>query len=274
MRILALESRRAADMGRLIRQRDGEAFVAPSMRQIPLESNDEALAAGERLLAGEFDMAIFLTGVGVRALDRLLATRYPAERFREALRRLTVVARGPKPSAALREMGVPVHLKAPEPNTWRDVADLLAGRPEKSIAVQEYGRSNPRLLEALRELGARPTPIRIYQWALPEDTSPLREAARGLVASRFDVVLFTTPNQVLNLMQIAREEGIEADLPAAFERIVVASIGPSTTETLVSLGIQPDLEPTHPKMGILVKEAAEQATALLAAKTKTPDTAK
>ncbi len=267
MRVLALESRRAQEIAQLIRNQGGEAFVAPSMREAPLENNNDAFATAERLFAGEFDTIIFLTGVGARALNKLLAERHPPERFRDALRRMTVVARGPKPVAALREMDVPVAVRAPEPNTWREVLAALDERLDgRRIAVQEYGRSNPRLLDALRRRGAEVTAIRIYQWDLPEDVGPLREAARGLAAGRFDVAVFTTPNQVVNLFRIAEEEGIAGPVLDGLQSCLVASIGPSTSEMLQSYGVQPDMEPSHPKMGFLIKEAAGQAAVLRARK--------
>jgi len=263
LQVLSLESRRAKEMAELIRKQGGEGFVAPSMREAPLESNDEALAAGERLLGGEFDTVIFLTGVGTRAFERLLATRHPPERLREALLSTTVVARGPKPVAALREMDVPVDVRAPEPNTWRELIQSLEGRKLGKVAIQEYGRSNPKLLEALRERAEEVVTIRIYAWDLPEDTGPLREAVRGLAAKRFDVAMFTTPNQVVHLFRIADEEDVTQQLLEAVRGTMIASIGPSTTEMLGDYGIVADMEPSHPKMGLLVAEAAEQAPELL-----------
>ncbi len=47
---------------------------------------------------------------------------------------------------------------------------------------------------------------------------------------------------------------------------VVASIGPTTSEEMREQGIAPDLEPTHPKMGFLVRRAAERAREILRAK--------
>ena len=88
-------------------------------------------------------MMILLTGVGTRALNRVLASRYPETAFADALRKITVVARGPKPAVALREMNVPVTVNVPEPNTWRELLAAIEGRPERRIAVQEYGQSNP-----------------------------------------------------------------------------------------------------------------------------------
>src|SRR5580700_8134032 len=95
LRVLAFESRRATEIGELIRRQGGDAFVAPSMREAPLENNQAGFDFAERLFRGEFDMMIFLTGVGTRALDKVLASRYPAGRFAESLRSITVVARGP-----------------------------------------------------------------------------------------------------------------------------------------------------------------------------------
>src|SRR5712692_9280624 len=154
MKILALESRRAAEIELLIRNQQGDPFVAPSMREAPIESNEGALRFAERLFAGGFDMMILLTGVGTRFLNKVIATRYSPERFAEALRGITTVARGPKPVAALREINVPVTIAVPEPDTWKEVLAATEGRSEKHIAVQEYGKSNPELLAGLRARGA------------------------------------------------------------------------------------------------------------------------
>jgi len=55
--VLALESRRAAELSKLISTYGGEPVVAPSMREVPLESNTEALAFAKKLFASEFDAA-------------------------------------------------------------------------------------------------------------------------------------------------------------------------------------------------------------------------
>jgi uroporphyrinogen-III synthase len=252
-RVLSLESRRAVEMAELIRRQGGDPFVAPSMREVPLDADAATAQFGERLYAGEFDMMVLLTGVGTRQLNRILGPR-----FGEALRSLTVVARGPKPVAALREMGLTAAVVAPEPNTWRELLQSLEGRAEKRIAVQEYGRSNPELLAGLRARGAEVTPVRVYQWDLPEDTAPLFEAARRLAAGEFDVVLFTTAIQVSHLARAARQQGIEDAAMDSLRRCFVGSIGPTTTEALEEFGVRPAFEPSHPKMGVLVLEAAQR----------------
>ena len=176
MRVLALESRRAVEMAELIRRQGGEPFVAPAMREVPIEEHADVFRFAERLFASEFEMMILLTGVGTRQLNRVLSARYGETAFADALRRIAVVARGPKPVAALRELGVTPAAVAPEPNTWRELLEAIAGRGERRIAVQEYGRSNAELLEALRARGGEVTVVRVYQYGLPENVEPL---ARG-----------------------------------------------------------------------------------------------
>src|SRR5579872_4753923 len=152
LRVLSLESRRGPEMAKLIANHGGEAIVAESMREIPLETNTEALEFGKKLFADGFDMVIFLTGVGTRALARVVETISPLDQYLERLRKIAVVARGPKPVTVLKEWNVPIALTAPEPNTWREVLRALdengAAAPVRGrrVAVQEYGISNPELL--------------------------------------------------------------------------------------------------------------------------------
>jgi len=263
LRVIAFESRRGNEIGELIRRQGGDPFIAPSMREAPIENNPEAFAFAERLFRGEFDMMILLTGVGTRALDKVLASRYPPGAFAEALRKVAVVARGPKPAAVLREMQVPVTVAVPEPNTWRELLAATAARQERRIAVQEYGKSNPELLAGLRARGAEVVPVRVYQWDLPEDTAPLREAIRRIVEGAADVAMFTTSIQLTHLFRIASEAGLEDEVHDHLRRMVVASIGPTTSEALEEFDIQVDITPSHPKMGFLVKETAEQARGIL-----------
>jgi uroporphyrinogen-III synthase len=263
LRVVSFESRRASEMGELIRRQGGDPFVAPSMREAPIENNAEAFQFAERLFRGEFDLVIFLTGVGTRALNKVLAARYGDERFADALRKVAIAARGPKPLAALRELKVPVAVTAPEPNTWRELLAALEGRKERRIALQEYGKSNTELLEALRSRGAEVTPVRVYQWDLPEDLAPLREAVHRIAEGKADVAMFTTSIQIPHLFRIANEERLAEPMLEALRRMAIASIGPTTTETLEEFGLMPDITPSHPKMGFLVKETAEQAAAIL-----------
>jgi uroporphyrinogen-III synthase len=277
LRVLSLESRRATELAKLITTYGGQPIVAPSMREVPLESNREGLAFAAALFAGEFDMIVFLTGVGARALQAVVETAHQREDYLAALRRIPIVARGPKPVAVLRELGITPALTAPEPNTWRELLGAFDDAASSNgavrlqgarVAVQEYGVTNPELLSGLTERGAKVTRVPVYQWALPDDLAPLRAAITAIAEGSVDVVLFTTTVQVIHLFQIAAEMKLEERMLLGLQRALVASIGPTTTEELVRRGIPPDLEPSHPKMGFLVKETSERASELLRAKRK------
>ena len=261
--MLSFESRRAVETAELIRRNEGEPIVAPALREVPLDRNEEAFRFAERLIAGDFDMVILLTGVGTRQLIKALSSRYPVERITEALSRVTLVARGPKPSAALRELGLCADIIAPEPNTWRELMSKIEGRPERRIAIQEYGRPNEDLSKALQEMGAEVTRVLVYTYDLPEDLEPLRGAVTRLAQQDIEVTLFTTAQQAVHLMQIAREMNFEEAVMKGLRRSVIASIGPTTTEMLAEYGLTPDVTPEHPKLGILVKEAADKAPEIL-----------
>lgn len=261
--VLTLESRRGAETVRLIESYGGKPVHAPAMREVPLSSNPEALNFAADLLEGSVDVVVFLTGVGARALSSLLAEGKREEQFHEALRKVQVVARGPKPLAVLREWKVPVAIAVPEPNTWREllqaVDDAKLDLREKHVAVQEYGASNPELLEGLRVRGAKVTRVPVYRWDLPEDQAPLRGAIDSLVEGRIDVALFTTSVQIVYLFQVAEVMGRREALKNALERVVKASIGPTTSETLATYGLHVELQASRPKLGYLVKEAAEKS---------------
>jgi uroporphyrinogen-III synthase len=263
LRVLCLESRRAVEMATLIRNQQGEPVTAPSMREVPLEQNQPAFSFADGLFSGAFDMVILLTGVGTRYLDKVIATH--GRSLADGLRTVTVVARGPTPMAVLREWQVPAIL-VPEPNTWREILETIRDQCERRVAVQEYGRPNPELTEGLRAQNREVTTVPVYQWDLPEDTAPLREAAHRLAEGKIDVALFTTSIQIQHLLQIAAQENIASKALTGLKRAVIASIGPTTSEALIEQGIQPDFEPSHPKMGNLVLETGQRAVELLAQK--------
>jgi uroporphyrinogen-III synthase len=123
------------------------------------------------------------------------------------------------------------------------------------VAVQEYGVSNTELLDALRAAGATVTAVPTYRWAMPEDLEPLRTAVDAVVTGRVDVLLVTSGIQIVHFLAVAKEMRKEGDVVAALGRVLIGSIGPSASAELRRHGLEPTFEPTHPKMGLLVREA-------------------
>ena len=269
LRIVSFESRRAREMAELIRNYGGEPIIAPSMREIPLSENRAAVDFIDQLEAGAFDYLILLTGVGTRTLVEAVAGKYSREKVTAALQKTTLIVRGPKPVAALKELGLTAAISAPEPNTWRELLAELDSKAEikgKRVAVQEYGITNQELLTGLESRGAKVSRVPVYRWALPEDTGPLRSAIRRILDAQADIVLFTNATQVDHVFRVAKEEMVDQRLPQALGRMLIASIGPVCSEALEHLGVRVDLEPEHPKMGHLVSALGQRARLLLQAK--------
>jgi uroporphyrinogen-III synthase len=270
LRICAFESRKGSELRSLL-ERLGlrHVTVAPSMREVPLGANPEALAFAARLFAGTIDIVILLTGVGTRALAEVVESQYDRGEFLAALQKCTIIVRGPKPAAVLREWKVRIDHQVPEPNTWRDLLGLLDAQVPvtgKRIAVQEYGVPNPELYDALAERNAEVNRVPVYSWALPEDAGPLREAVQTTVAGDFDVLMFTSAQQLRNVLMVAESLGVRDAWLTAARKCVIASIGPTASETIRDEGLPIDIEPEHPKMGHLVQAVAREALAVLQTK--------
>lgn len=226
---MAFESRRAVELERLIRRNGGVPLVVPSTREVPLEDNRVALELLRGLEAGEVDMVVMMTEVGVRTLADTLAERCSSERLAASLRRATLVAPGPKPVAELRKLGLTPQIRVPEPNTWREILSSLDANGsvrDRRVAVLEYGVTNEQLIAELEARGAHVFRVPLYRWALPADMRPLRDAVSRLAIDGVDFVLFTSRRQVEHVMRTARELGLaDAVLARAQRVVVVASIG-------------------------------------------------
>ena len=260
LRVLSLESRRAKDMESMILRQNGVPFIAPSVKERSVDDHSVAFQFVDKLEAGELDMVVCMTGVGLAFLRDVVKDTIPDERLGAALRKATIISRGSKPVPILRALQVPVGVMIPEPNTWREIVEAVHERPERRIAIQEYGRPNVEMNRALEALGATVTPIALYRWELPDDLEPLREAARRLATNGFDVAIFTSSIQLDHLLEIAAELGVKEKVMGALrDRVAIASVGPVMTDALVAAGLPPNIIPVHPKMGALVKASAEES---------------
>lgn len=259
------ESRRGTEMSALIEKYGGVAKVSPSLREVAIRENPSAKTFVHELLTGNIDIVIFLTGVGFKHLLTAVEKIVPRQRYLDALTDVVTICRGPKPVAAMKEVGLTPTHRVPEPNTWRDLlATIDAGIPiyNQGVALQEYGKSNSSLIGGLESRGARVLQVRVYDWELPEDTAPLEANVKALAAGELDVILFTSAHQAVNLITIAQRLNLLPQVEAALRSTVVASIGPTTSEMLRDLDWPVDIEPPHPKMAYLVIAAAEQTAEL------------
>ncbi len=263
LRVAAFESRRATEMASLIQRFGGRPLVSPSMREVAITENRDAIDFANLVMTGQIDVIIFMTGVGIRHLLAEVERHVDRERLLAAISDMTTVVRGPKPAAVLKELGLQATYRVPEPNTWREVlatVDQHLNVAQQTIGLQEYGQPNASLVAGLEARGAHVLAVKVYRWDLPLDQQPLESNVRAIAAGEVDVAMFTSSHQVVNLLRVAERMQLTDPLRRGMSRALVASIGPTTSETLHELEFHVDVEPEHSKMGHLVAAAAERAS--------------
>ncbi len=261
---LAFESRMADSTAKLLERQGARTISAPSMQEVPLENHSDVFSFSEQLFAGKVDILICMTGVGTDMLVKTMKTRYNWKKIHKALSDIIVVSRGPKPAKVLRKLEVPIDIKVPEPNTWKEILESLdqdektSDLSGKKVAIQEYGEPNEELNKELRERGAELLQTSIYRWALPDDLEPLKNGIKSILNGETDAVLFTSKNQADHVMEVADMVSSKEAVREALENVFVASIGPVCSKGLQSHGIEVDFEPSRPKLAIFINEIAEE----------------
>ena len=260
--IAITEARRSVELANLITKLDGKPYVAPSVREVPKQDRGPARSVLEAICRNEIQIIIFLTGVGSRAFLSLSQETGKRDRLLQVLQQMFVVARGPKPVAALKEAGVHIDL-VPEEPTSEGILSGLEGRSLQGthVAVQLYGEENPFLVDSLKRRGAIVHEIPLYEWALPLDQEPMIRLIRDLVAGKIDVIAFTSSPQIKNLFEVADQLTLRQPLGMALrQNVTVAVVGPVCEAALAAEQIRPVIQPEKPTMGALIHAIAEFIT--------------
>ncbi len=254
-RVALLEARMSSELARLVEKFGGEPMCVPAVREHHELDAAKADALVTALAAGEYDVAVFMTGVTVSLLFELAEKLGRRPDLVAGLSRVTTVCRGPKPTAALRGFGVVPTLIARESFMTAEVIDALSSIDLKGqrVLLFHYGERSDALAETLIAREAILDEQWLYRWRMPDDTSGLERLTRSVIEGSVDALAVTCKIQFRHLFQIAQKLGAEEDLVSALNgRMVVAAIGPTCQAILQSHGVRVDVIPDHPKMGPLV----------------------
>jgi uroporphyrinogen-III synthase len=259
-RIALLEARMSSEMADLVRRQGGNPYNVPAVREVPIESKKEVSVFIDHLTQGKIPIAVFFTGVGVKALFNEAEQLGRLSELQAALHQITVVCRGPKPGAVLKRANIPIALSAVEPYTTEELlqALLTLDLSGKTVGVLHYGERNELFTNVLRERGASLEELCLYEWLLPEDLTRLQTLVHEIIDGEVDAVVFTSQVQIRHLFLVAEDMHLTDELKTALNsRTIVASVGPTCTGVLHHYEVTPHVIPGHPKMGHLVKALAE-----------------
>jgi len=245
LRILVPETRELDLFTAMLEAEGAETVRCPLVRILDAADDGSVQAWIDKLISGDFQDVVFLTGEGLRRLLAVADHAGRREAFVAALTHVRTITRGPKPARALREIGQAPGLAAGVP-TSQGVLDALAGEDLKGrkIGVQLYpGEAGLALPAALSARGAEVFPVTPYRFAAESDTGAVADAIMQMADGRIQMVAFTSSPQVERLVEVARGAGIERELEAAFAKIAVAAIGPVVEESLHRCGVAQVLRP-------------------------------
>jgi uroporphyrinogen-III synthase len=258
--IALLEARMSDEIAEMIRRYGGVPYSVPAVREAVQDNRQLVGRFLDQLAAGAIHIVVFQTGVGATLLAQEADQLGRKPDLIDGLAQTVVVCRGPKPTGALRRMGIASDYGVAEPYTTADLLNTLAGLDiaHKQVAIVQYGERNEQLLQSLRERQAQIVDLCLYTWEMPADITPLQALIHAIIDRHVNAVVFTTQVQARHLMRIAEDLHLAGQLLDALKDYVfVASIGPTCTNVLCSYGISPHVAPRHPKMGHLIKALHE-----------------
>jgi uroporphyrinogen-III synthase len=237
LRVAVPESRELDLFVSMLERAGATAMRCPLVSIHDLHDDTEAQAWIRRLGAGEMDDLVFYTGEGVNRL-RGIAERAGLEAtFTEGLRRVRKIVRGPKPTKALRGVGLAPELSVEDPTTAGLIAAMSnLGLSGHRVGVQLYPNHPDDLLDHLRGLGAKVDPVLPYRYASDEEDGRVVDLVQAMAAGQVDLIALTSTPQVRRLQEVAAKRGLDDVLRQGAQRALIAAVGPVTAEAARKAG--------------------------------------
>jgi uroporphyrinogen-III synthase len=229
-RILITRTRhQASDLAARLEALGATTLLIPTIEIVP-PASFAALDAALTCLR-TYDWLVFTSANAVEAFHRraqfLRLTQLPRH----------IAAIGPATLRAANNIGLTVDLIPPQYVGESLAEALLPEAPGKSFLLVRAAEARDTLPEALAAAGATVTIVEGYRNQIPADSiAALRELFRS-AANYPDIITFTSASTARNLVGLL--EAANLTLPPD---IVLASIGPITSEALRDLGYTPAIE--------------------------------
>ncbi|MFF0429606.1 uroporphyrinogen-III synthase [Streptomyces sp. NPDC021012] len=260
-------ARRADELTALLRRRGAAVVHGPALRIVPLADDTELLAATKELIGHAPDVVVATTAIGFRGWIEAAEGWGYGEELLDVLRRVELLARGPKVKGAVRAAGL-TESWSPSSESMAEVLDrlLAEGVAGRRIALQLHGEPLPGFVEALTAGGAEVVGVPVYRWMPPADLGPLDRLLDAVLSRGLDAVTFTSAPAAASLLSRAGERGVRDELVAALRHEVLAMcVGPVTALPLQAEGIdthQPERFRLGPLVQLLCKELPARARVL------------
>lgn len=243
-RIVVPESRELDLFVSMLERHGAAAIRCPLVTILDVEEAGPVERWLGRLAAGEHDDLVLFTGEGVKRLIGVARRAGMETEVTAALAKVRKIVRGPKPTRALRELGLAPEVTAAVPTTEGLLATLaafdLAGR---TVGLQGYPGQGEELDLYLAGRGARVDRVLPYRYASDEEDERVAAVIRLMTAEPVDLIAFTSRPQVLRLVEVAERRALQAELATAMTRVRIAAVGPVTAAAVEAQGWRVSVAP-------------------------------
>lgn len=242
--IALAEGRQLEELAALLEKEGATIFRCPMLNILDAPDSAPIIAWLRALIAGQFDCVVLLTGEGLRRLIGVAERNGIKDQAIAAFGKAKSITRGPKPGQALKEIGLKPTIVAAAPTTDGVIATMksqpLAG---KTVGVQLYSNANPPLTDFLAAAGADVQSIQPYVYAPAADADRVAELIVKAARREVDAIVFTSSPQVDRFYEVAQDRQLQDVWKHALDRVMIASVGPVVSETLVRKGARVDVQP-------------------------------
>ena len=231
--VVSRAKEQAGSLSQLLKERGADVLEIPFIEIRPAQSYEALDKAIENLMS--YDWLILTSANGVAALFSRLEKQGKSE---ADLLHLKVVAVGPATRKAIEKHGLPVDVTPKE-----YVAEAVVEELRNQVKGERVLLIRPKIARdvipaALRELGAKVHVMEAYETVVPESSRrTIMEAMKSDHPP--DVITFTSSSTVRNFVELVGQEAIDS---GQLDSIMLASIGPITSSTLLEVGLRVDVE--------------------------------
>jgi nitrite reductase (NADH) large subunit len=185
------------------------------------------------LLEDAFDDVVVLSAQGIRLLVELANQANHGSRLNRALMKVRRIAHGPRPAAALQELGITVDItcRDSKPETLRAELQQLDLRGRVVGLIPRT--TDPELIALIESRGGLPRMLTSSE----QTDSSLTKVVSMLAASTLDVILFNTPEQVQSLWHMVTTQGLDQQILKTNQKLRVAAVGVATARCLEQCGL-------------------------------------
>lgn len=243
-RILVTRAKeQSLEMSNIITELGGEAVEFPVIKTIPPIQCEEFNQAINQLET--FDWIIFSSVNGVNYFFAKLKEQGIDIR---QMSKAKIVAVGPKTAKALQDKYLNIEV-LPQEFVAEGILASLQGhiKPGQKVLFPRADIARDIIPNYLKEKGLEVTAVDAYQTVPAAENR--EEIIEFLKEKKLNVITFTSSSTVKNFLEALKGENIEKLL----EGVILASIGPITTETAIKQGLEVQITAEEYTVPSLVK---------------------